>query len=365
MKRGGKFIAFLVISLFSLLIFILFLSHVYVYYQTERAYFEKELCESFTKAIELDMSVRSKVLTKPMYIGQAKVENEDSTIIVTAKSGRRAVEKKKNKSTLEKHMLFYQSILYEENPLQPDVLDSIFQAELKRKDIHLQSAVMLIDNLKDTVSYSIPDISRLTPVLPEPALLGLGDEIAVQAFVASSSRIILGRMPLYYWYITGGWLLLVVAFFVFIPYMHKKTKRTVSTHLAGQLIEFSQLEKPPRELTVEEAANPEGEEVQPEPDYFWLTKNLGFDSKSKKLFRSEVQIEMTSLQAKTLQAFIDAPDYFLSIRDICLKIWGNESVSNETIRQCISRLNKVFEDIPELNIINHQGEGYRLLVSGR
>lgn len=292
--------------------------------------------------------------------------NEDSTTFVTIE-GEQAIAKGNQKEKADERFLtVMQSILYKQDPPQPAILDSIFQAELKQRNLDLLSGVMVIDNKRDTVYYSSEGVLQLTPVLDEPLLQGLENEISLQAFTSSSAWYILRHMPNYYWYITGGWLLLVIGFSAFIPYHHKRTKKEISYYV-DQLMEslkpvpVESLEEP--EIVSEELPLEEPLLREESKGVVTLTSKLVFDTRTKNLFNNGSWVKMTEQQAKILAVFVEAPDYTILAEELRRKVWDvGVVVSVSAFRQSISRLNKALEDIPELEILNLKEEGYCLKI---
>lgn len=381
MNRKNKNIFFIAGLVLLLLASPLFFFHIKSYYLAEKDRLEKEINDVFDKTVEKDMDIRRKVLTGSIYFGSTQSPiHKDSTIMIT-EEGTKTIERKKNTNMAEQLQASIQGFLYYKNPAKAEVLDSLFQAGLKRKNIDIPTAIMVIDHPKDSFSYSTPDISGLTPIQAEPLSFDFNKEQSFQAFTDISVGFILGRMPAYYWYTAGGWLLLVIGLGIFIPYHHKQTQIRISQHLAKQVIEASQALSEKTESILQEQKTDiqpkDSEPAQPEPaeepdssetiikepadnTKIMLNQRLAFYPQFKRLVYNEESITLTHQSAKAFQALIDAPDYSVSTETFSQIVWGKDDISQDVIRQCIFRLKKDLNAIPGLNIINLRGDGYQL-----
>lgn len=355
--KQNKFI-YLKIGIFLIIVSFLLLFHLYSYLKTDRNTYQKEIQLSFNDAIRKDLTIRAKGLTENFSFGKTFLSSGDSTTIHSANQSK-TIPQKQLDIIDEKQSVSIQTILYKkENPLKAEVLDSLFQIELKQRNIDLHSCVVVIDKGKDSSSYSnISDVSQLQPISDTLLFLDLEDELAVQAFTNFSTWFVLKNMPSYNWYITGGWLLLVFGLSISIPVFQKRAKKKMSQQLINQVAEFSEPEPlpfpVPDSIPLPEKSNAE---------VISFTDDLFFNNQTKSLFYNKREVEMTAQQTKFLQKLIEAPDYFLSIEDIKNKVWETDAITLDSIQQSISRLNKVLEMIPGLIIVNVKRGGYQLQV---
>ncbi|MEL7146005.1 MAG: response regulator transcription factor, partial [Bacteroidota bacterium] len=90
---------------------------------------------------------------------------------------------------------------------------------------------------------------------------------------------------------------------------------------------------------------------------------LYFDSIRQFLQNGEQTITLTARESELLKLFCQNKNKLLSKQTILLKIWGNDSFFNSrSMDVFVSKLRKHLRIVPNLEIMNVRGSGYKLVI---
>lgn len=374
---------FFSLSLLSLLIF-----HIYSYYITSKNEFDRSLVDVFEKAVTEDLEQRRKKLSEPLTFGITSVMDADSTVVVTHQGLEIVQRDSLNNTTENKNLNFIQTLLVHKNPIDINTLDSLFREELIVNRINGDFTILYEDKKGKTLHWSktLDDMRDFKPILSKPLILGLYEEISLQAYFKFSPIFIFSRMPIFYWIAISGWFLLVSTLIAFIPYLRRMTKEQVIKSCVSQVLEVSELQEEnlkqrvcsestteKKTVVVEETeATVEPREVSVEhvkeytplisQDTISITDSLLFDNQNRKLFNQGNVVLLDPRSLSFIYSFLKAQNHFLTMEKLKSDVWGNENVTSDAVRRAISRLNKSLENVPELTVVNVPREGYRLEV---
>lgn len=362
MKKNVNIVVLSIGFAFSLFLLALLVFHVHSYYSTSKSEFDRNLYLAFQESVLEDMEIRKQKLPGVFSFGFSPGAIVDSTIVVKENEFEMIKKDISNEKTKDKYGNAIQLILFEKNPIKVGVLDSLFCKALISRGINGLCTVLYKDQIRNVSHWSkdVNDIETYIPVIPEPLIVGVKEEILLQAYYKFSPLQIYARMPLSYWLAILGWLSLVAALIIAIPILQKRAKMQVTKQFADQLLELSlQHEETPRtDLVIEE------EKMTPQvnKNLIMITDNLSFDTQNWKLYDQGKSIALAPQSSKALHCFLRAPKYFLSTKDIRLQVWGTEDMQDNTIRGCMSRLNRDLANIQGIKVVNLPREGYRLEI---
>ncbi|MFT7003446.1 MAG: DNA-binding response OmpR family regulator [Sulfurimonas sp.] len=88
-----------------------------------------------------------------------------------------------------------------------------------------------------------------------------------------------------------------------------------------------------------------------------LCKGYEYNLNNKTIFIENIKIDLTKRESNLLYLFVKDREQFISYEIMRKIVWNDKDITNSTIRDAISRLRK---KMPNLNIVNNIGFGYRL-----
>lgn len=285
---------------------------------------------------------------------EAKIYS-DSVIIETEQG---VVKYKRSKeadglTSLQKREWSFQINIARKNPNRAFMLDSLFQAELKKEGIVAQTAVRFFkgDTLKSCSNDSICQLG----IALKPVIFGVksdSNKITLQAYVLFPCSYLISRMPLL-WGFLFSW---VIGVFAVVWWWRKRgvnqgfvtpipqVATTLSSDTAG-------LKK--------------------------IGLNLFFNKSTGELWSRSHKVVLKRNRLRAFICFLQSPDHLVTYTDFCeivleRPLYEDESIeSNKTLNlsirksmtQTIQRLRSDLKDFPELSIENVPDPGYRLVIN--
>lgn len=279
----------------------------------------------------------------------------DSTIIETEKG---IVKYKRSKEAdslalSQKREWNFQKFIAYKNPNRAFMLDSLFQAELKKEGIVAQTAVRFFkgDTLKSSSNDSICQLG----IALKPVIFGVksdSNQITLQAYVLFSCSYLISQMPLLW----GFFFLWVIGVFAIVWWWRKRGVNQgfvtpipqVATTLSSDTAELKK-----------------------------IGLNLFFNESTGELWSRSYKVVLKRNRLCAFICFLQSPNHVVTYDDFCkivLKrpLYEDESIeSNKTLNlsirksmtQTIQRLRSDLKDFPELSIENVPDPGYRLVIN--
>lgn len=279
----------------------------------------------------------------------------DSTIIETEKG---IVKYKRSKEAdslalSQKREWNFQKFIAYKNPNRAFMLDSLFQAELKKEGIVARTAVCFLQG-DSIVSCSNDSICQLGIALM-PVIFGVksdSNKITLQAYVLFPCSYLISRMPLL-WGFFFSW---AIGVFAIVWWWRKRGVNQgfvtpipqVATTLSSDTAELKK-----------------------------IGLNLFFNESTGELWSRSYKVVLKRNRLCAFICFLQSPNHIVTYDDFCkivLKrpLYEDESIeSNKTLNlsirksmtQTIQRLRSDLKDFPELSIENVPDPGYRLVIN--
>lgn len=242
----------------------------------------------------------------------------------------------KDKFLEDKEFTTSQLYLMLKNPIRASVLDSMLRAELVKKGILVQTAVIYEGRLDKTIQkdYSTPDSSFYhTALALLPIHIGipkLNFEISLKGYMNSPFKYLLKKVPnLEMILVAYGVLLLsFILSVIWCLYMHKK----------------------------------EGGKRQRSDFEIEIADDLVFDKNTGEITSNGlVFCQLREYRMKLFLLLLEAPDHYLDYESIREIIWKDKNVTKERINKTVTRLREDLKDLPiPITIENVRSHGYQI-----
>lgn len=309
----------------------------------ERNIFISDVEHIFVNALALDLEKRLKdsgmpyffTSTTPSIQDQIGVQTGDSISYVTKDSTYI------NRSLWERQSVVFQTALIEEGyPLQVQDLDSIFTDKLHQIGYHIHTGVRYMNNQTNEIEESDPDhliyMNHCTPIY----YLGLSNEISIQGFYDISYSSIFHRAPLPFILLFIAWLITITGF-TFLT-LRKKRSNEIS------YVSVSDISKTLDSDPV----------IQVSEEY-----GIYFDPvKSRLYYPTDKFIELSNQPATLFLAFLEAPEHFLTYKQIDHIFWPKQEDTRAVRAQAIKRLREDLSPATLVRVDNINRNGYKLVV---
>lgn len=315
--------------IFSLAIFILSLVWIISIYHSNKIDIENKLEPSLRVAVDRDLNTRFVKSGIPYSTSNTGTKINKGLISKDEKGEKSYSYRETNipRYTNSVDELIKQSCLNVFLPICPDTLNKYFNNELLLKNINAATAIKIIDLIKkqskttqDTTLYNSYNYIF-------SYLLGIEDELRLDAHIQYTFISIL----LYKGII---WLPLFICLSTLVTYIYLIKK-------------LHQLKK---EYMI----------VQLDEDIYRLGESI-FNKKECILYKDNKPTKIRKQEAMLLIAFLEAPNYFLSIDDINITIWESEKI--ETAKRIYTLISDLRGDVaPDLDIIKDSNKGYHLCL---
>lgn len=249
----------------------------------------------------------------------------------------------KKQTVDQRQRQIFQTYLRREGyPVNMSILDSLFASSIEKNNL-LEIGIKYIDNEEKNTEYSNINNKIYSAYHTELTELGVDKEMSVQAYYTLPFSYILwrSRMPvaicLFIWLIITGLLVF------FLIYRRKKMKESI-------------VYVPVKDV----------EKITENDVLLKVTDTIYYNPKRAELHCNQKNIISLSGQIAVLfQAFIEAPDYFLSNEQISTSLGWEKIEDTKTRRgQVINRLKEALKPISEIRVINQNRKGYLLAIEG-
>ncbi|MPM09781.1 hypothetical protein SDC9_56104 [bioreactor metagenome] len=297
---------------------------------------------SLEKAIEIEKDMRLKKINTPIWISSVPKDTAEDT---THKYENRPIIRFKQSDEANKigqteilnHVL--QTFLHIENPVNVNVLDSIFNHELQREALIAQTAILYIDNISGKNITNRTDSIFFRSVYTTDTLnYGIRKEVSFIGYA---------KIPIFYIINQVKYQILGISFI------------WLSTFIFLSLWGFS-IKKSQNKLFAE--INRSNIDISCETLQL-ITKELFLDKDLCLLIKNDRKIKLTSQSVQIIELLLSNTDYYLSYDELIFKLWGKvECKGQERLTQSIKRLRESLKWCPEITIENIRKEGYRLVI---
>ncbi len=282
----------------------------------------------FAEVVDKDRDFRLKTCGQEIHYTYQP--NDTSSYIVYEKGNDPPIIQEKTDSIRklsysEKLNNVIQIYLYQINPIDVNLLDSMFNILLLEKNIQANTAVKYFDNLNKQVYNSVSDTLMLQDlVFLDEIRLGFQNELTLQGYIKFPFSSIM-RKPLFQISgITLIWLMLMAGSLYLI---FRKEKNAIRKHI--QVLE-----------------------------------NIYLDTDRNCLCYYEREIELTDMYTKLLGKLLSSPDYFVSNEELIRVLYGKiENGGRERLVQLIKRIREdIIQTVPEMELKNIRSKGYQLII---
>lgn len=326
MKRN-KYIKYIISSL---LISILSLAWIIAIYHSNKIDIESKLEPSLRVAVDRDLNTRFAKSGMPYSTTNTGIKINRKTIIKEDRKERVYSYKTTNilRYTNIVDELMKQSCLNDFLPINPDTLNKYLSNELRLKNINAATAIKVTDLIKkqskttqDTTLYNSYNYIF-------SYLLGDEDELRLDVHIQYTFISILFHKGII-------WLSLFICLCTLITCIY----------LIRQLHQWK------KEYKI----------IKLDEDIYRLGESI-FNNKEGILYKgNKTTTKVRKQEAKLLIAFLEAPNYFLSIDDINTTIWESKKI--ETAKRIHTLISDLRGDVaPDLDIIKDSNKGYHLCL---
>lgn len=297
-----------------------------VIYHSNKIDIENKLEPSLRVAIDKDLNTRF-VRSGVPYSTPNTGKKINKGLITTDEKGERIYSY--SKTNIPRYTSFTdesmkQSYLNIFSPICPDTLNHYFHNELLLKDINATTGIRVTD-LKKNQTKITPNTPNSNYCHKYSYLLGIEDEIRIDVFIQYTFISVLFH---------GG--------IIWVPFLFLLCSLIICIHF---ILKYLKVKK-------------EYEIVQLDEQTYRLGESI-FNIKESILYKDDKPYKIRKQESKLLVAFLQAPNYFLSIDDINTIIWGDSKIStSKRIHTLISDLRK--DIAPDLEIPKDSNNGYRL-----
>lgn len=321
---------------FILVICFIYGIFIYIHYNESVKRLLNESSDVFNNVIDTDQDIRLKEINIPMSFGI--VPEDTVTQITFEREGHPPIYKERTDSIKQlsytiKHNNMIQTVLFYENPINVNILDSLFQIKLHEKDIKAKTAIQYTNHTEYKTLYSNSDTLSYKDFFAFPKItLGVGNEMALQAFIRLSPITVVRNAGPAIGGITFIWAVLMS---ISIYFALKKEKIVAVTE-------------------------------QPRRSRIQITDNICLETDRNCLIYNQKEIELTELYTKFLSVLLHSPDYFAGYEELIQELYGNieKRVGKERLSQLVKRIRvEVLTLVPEIELKNIPQKGYTILKS--
>lgn len=298
------------------------------------------------------------LIMRPQFVSLPESDTvvHSDSIIIETKEG--IVKYKRNKgidslTPIQKREWFDQMFIAIKNPNRAFMLDSLFQAELKKEGIVARTAVCFLQG-DSIVSCSNDSICQLGIAL-KPVAFGVEHDqlqIELQAYVLFPCSYLISQMPLL-WGFLFSW---VIGVFAIVWWWRK---RGVNQGFVTPI---------PQVATT---LSPDTAELKK------IGLNLFFNESTGELWARSHKVVLKRNRLCAFICFLQSPNHIVTYDDFCkivLKrpLYEDEPIdknkvlnqsTRKSMTQTIQRLRSDLKDFPELSIENVPIPGYRLVIN--
>ncbi len=300
------------------------------------------ILSALEKAIDIDKDIRFKQLNAPIWIGSVPKDTTEYTTLEhenrpTIRFKRSDTTKKMGQTEKLNHVL--QTFLHVENPVNVTVIDSIFNHELQKKGLKIQTSISYIDNISGKKITSQTDSFFFRSAYTTDTLTyGIRKEVSFIGYA---------KIPTFYTINQGKYQFLGISLiwlttFIFLSLWGFSIKRS-----HNKLID---------EINRSNFDISSG-------TFQLISKELILDKNLCLLIKNDRKIKLTSQSVQIIELLLSNTDYYLSYDELIFKLWGKvECKGQERLTQSIKRLRESLKWCPEITIENIRKEGYRLVI---
>lgn len=298
------------------------------------------------------------VIMQPKFVSlsEPNITNHSDSIIIETEKGIVKYNRSREADSLtlsEKRVLSFQMFIAQKNPNRAFMLDSLFQAELKKEGIVARTAVCFLQG-DSIVSCSNDSICQLGIAL-KPVIFGVksdSNKITLQAYVLFPCSYLISQMPLL-WGFFFSW---AIGVFAIVWWWRKRGVNQgfvtpipqVATTLSSDTAELKK-----------------------------IGLNLFFNESTGELWSRSHKVVLKRNRLCAFICFLQSPNHIVTYDDFCkivLKrpLYEDEPIdknkvlnqsTRKSMTQTIQRLRSDLKDFPELSIENVPISGYRLVIN--
>jgi len=321
----------------------LFIGLTSIIYQKEYTALMADVESTFSNAIKLDLDKRLSNSGIPYHFVSIPSASETHNQMITQTEDSVSYISKDSlymqKDLWQRQSLLLQTILLTEGfPIHPQTLDSIFTNELKKSSYNIPTRVQYINNQTGIIEESEANPFVYKKLYTQQYTLGISKEISVQAFYTLNFSSIYHRAPVAFILLFICWLITITAF-IYLSRRGQKSKKIL-------YVPVSDIKKP----------------LESDP-LIKISDNIYFDPVKSMILYQNVTVELPKQSATLFSSFLEAPDYYMTNKNIDGISWEKHIDTRNVRSQAIKRLRKELAPIPELKIENINKTGYQLQIS--
>ena len=298
---------------------IIFLGEIVLFFILGQLYCEarkkmfSERVESVFKAVFLQ-HLQEDAFDGYLYTSERKqrLEEYPDTVYITDESGKRGYcldkEKSRRNITSDPRLRFLHTAYLSKHPLVVDSLYEKWQLHLKQQSLSGTFALQLLVSDKDeNITESVyPDSFLHENCIPEfDITAGYRCEVEVKGFFYFS------------FFTLVGWLCAVIINIVI--FFRKRWQKNIVAPTSVHI--------------------------------YYMDQGIMFDADLRKLIFGKEEIQILPQTAILLKHFLEAPDYILKDEEIKKIFWSDKSNNDPRLHNAISRLRRVFENVPSIEIL--------------
>lgn len=342
---NSTFIAFLIFIFFSLLAWFA------IAYFKEETKKEKTIYanEILDKVMRVDKEKRGENFLKFFSMVRRLVPKSDS-ISIRTNQGVKKFERSDSLRLLpieEKIYIAQQMYLLRKNPIRVKIVDSLFQATLKEKDISAETAMIYTANGKSEISNPDSMFYKKAIALNVIRVGFKGESFELQAFVKLPLSYLLSKAP-HFWTIILLW---IGGTFLLIGWIIRRRQASIALPIE----QSEQFPQNPNGLVVPITASPQ--------KWLQITESLLFDEEKGELSYNGQIIYLTRKSLRLFSFLLKGENYYQNYENIKKEVWKDENASNDAIRKMVNQLNNKLASIPNLSIEIENKLGYQIKLN--
>ena len=262
-----------------------------------------------------------------------RLKEYPDTVYITDGNGKHGYyldkEKSRKNVTFDPRLRFLHSTYLSKHPLVVGALYEKWQQHLKRQSLSGTFALQLLVSDKDeNITDSVyPDTFLFENCIPEfDITAGYRCEVEAKGFFYFSFFTLMGVRGFIYGFI---YWLCVVAINIVLLFRNRGQKNVVA----------------PTSVYI-----------------YHIDQDVMFDANLRNLVFGKEEIQMPPQTAILLKRFLDTPDYILKDEEIKRIFWSDKSNNDPRLHNAISRLRRVFENVPSIEVQRYENTGYQLQI---
>lgn len=222
-------------------------------------------------------------------------------------------------------------------PMKATIIDSLLTGELRKLKIYADIGIRYVNNPGKKVEDSKPGNSVYYGASTALILLGLNDEIGIQAFYRIPFLSILRQAPIRFVLFTLLWLAILSALIV----LFRKKNQEKVVYIPLLETNTTQNEKPLQQIS----------------------STVYYDQEKSRIRYKDQSVFLSNQLVTLFTALLNATDHYLNNDEIEKLLWPKKNNSHEDCIQIVKRLREALKPVSGIKIKNVNRKGYQLEIS--